>query len=77
MGSLSKRARSWVVLANVAGKREFGALTGHAKRAREEGGRCIPRDLTRANFPFPFESPEVEKRIRGNILPVSFYSLAY
>lgn len=52
-------------------------MTPHAKSACEEGERRIPRDLTRANFPFSFKRPEVEKRIRGNILPFSFISQAY
>lgn len=52
-------------------------MTRHAKSACEEGERRIPRDLTRANFPFSFKRPEVEKRIRGNILPFSFISQAY
>lgn len=52
-------------------------MTRHAKSAREEGERRIPRDLIRANFPFSFKRPEVEKRMRGNILPFSFISQAY
>ena len=51
-------------------------MTRHAKSACEEGKRRIRRDLTRANFPF-FKRLEVEKRIRGNILPVSFIPQAY